>query len=115
MDQVSAGELILPAPTRRARRFPNPNYTFIRMHFHDQEGRDRVRSSPAAPNREFGFHRNTNRDRLNSGDYHSRKASTNSVTSRTIPSRNRFPFSAEAKSGWPIVPVFEISWNSFTK
>lgn len=41
--------------------------------------------------------------------HHFKNSSTNAETSVTIPLRNLFPFSAEARSGWPMTPLSDIS------
>src|SRR4051812_19050613 len=69
---MSAGDLVLAAPSRCARSFTNAGNAFVSMYFDQQERGDRVRPTPSAANRKLGFDGNTNRNRFEECNFQSR-------------------------------------------
>src|SRR5215831_3718020 len=108
--------LILTTPARRAGNLAESDQPFIGMDLDNQEGRYRM-DAAFRTDGEMLVDRNLNRDRFDGSDLHCQvtKSCTNELTSRTIASKKRSPFSAVARSGCPSTPLSEISRNSFTE
>src|SRR5258706_12697078 len=101
---MGRGDLVLTAPARRAGDLAEARDPFIGVHFHEQERRDRMRSALGADGKML-MDRHADRDGLDAGDYHVNRSSTKAAVSRTMASKNRRPFSAVARSGWPTTPL----------
>src|SRR5205085_4801676 len=68
--QVGAGELVLAAPAWRAGSLADTRNAQVGVDLYEQKWRNGVHAAPSASNRKLRLDWNTNRDRLDAGDFH---------------------------------------------